>query len=92
MTVSGTEVERLGARWVVHPRMGQICVVTNVIPQPSSNRSRHSRRDLFLSCSSVNRHLSVLHQNTETNTDNIIRMDSDVTSDVDEIEWHVGEG
>ena len=36
MTISGTGLERLGTRWVAHPRsrIGQICGVTNVIPQP----------------------------------------------------------
>ena len=40
----------------------------------------------------MNRHLLLLHHNTETNTDNIIKMDFEVRSDVEEEEWHVGEG
>lgn len=34
----------------------------------------------------------MLHHNTGTNTGNIIKMDFEVKSDVEEVEWHLGEG
>ena len=40
----------------------------------------------------MNRHLLKLHHNTKTKTDNIIKMEFEVKSDVEEVEWAVGEG